>query len=62
MSCRPNVLLAECLSVKDPVGQTSVGLVSVGQMSVGQTSGHGCYEGMFLRHNELQPKCLSVRT
>ena len=37
---RPNVLSAKCLSVKGPVGQTSVGLVSVGQMSVGQTSGH----------------------
>ena len=30
---RPNVLSAKCLSVKGPVGQTSVGLVSVGQMS-----------------------------
>jgi hypothetical protein len=34
MSVRPaNVLSAKCLSVKGPVGQTSVGLVSVGQMS-----------------------------
>ena len=33
MSCRPNVLSAKCLSVKGPVGQTSVGLVSVGQTS-----------------------------
>ena len=40
MPCRPNVLSAKCLSVKGPVGQTSVGLVSVGQMSVGRTSGH----------------------
>ena len=40
MSCRPNVLLAKCLSVKGPVGQTSVDLVSVDEMSVGQTSGH----------------------
>ena len=33
ISCRSNVLSAKCLSVKGPVGQTSVGLVSVGQTS-----------------------------
>ena len=53
MSCRLNVLSAKCLSVKGPVGETSVGLVSVGQMSIGQTSDHGKLSSMMENSSEL---------
>ena len=38
MSCRPNVLSVKCPVGKTSVGQMSVGKTSVGQMSVGQMS------------------------